>query len=537
MSVRDLLLAAEGLTYRLAEGRTLFSDLTVSLGRERLGLVGRNGTGKSTLARLLTGALEPTAGSVRRFGRVAYLPQLRDAETERPLADALGIADRLDALERLERGDGDADDLERVGPDWDLRERATDALERAGLGHLRLDRPGGISGGEATRAALAGLLIDRPDLLILDEPTNHLDRDARAALCAWMGDWTGGLLAISHDRALLGQVDGILELSSLGLRRYGGDYAFYRAARDAEADAAQHALNDAERATKSAEREAQRRREKREQAQARGRRDGATANQSKLLLDARKDRSDGTTSRQSGLSEKRVDAAKDRLAEARARVEVVQRPAFPLPSTGLPAGRRVLDLMDVAFNHPGATRPLFEGVTLSMTGPERVAVVGPNGAGKSTLLRVAAGLIAPGAGTVRRGVERVAWLDQNLGGLDPALSVLDNFKRHNPELGEQDCRAALARFLFRNDAALVPAGRLSGGERLRAALACTLNAVRPPELLVLDEPTNHLDLDAVEAVEQALAGYDGAMLLASHDEDFLEAVGVERRLTLRPTHQ
>jgi ATPase subunit of ABC transporter with duplicated ATPase domains len=161
-------------------------------------------------------------------------------------------------------------------------------------------------------------------------------------------------------------------------------------------------------------------------------------------------------------------------------------------------------------------------------------VVGPNGSGKTTLLRILAGALAPDAGTVRLGLARdeVAWVDQQAAGLRDGWSVLENCRAANPGRTEHECRVALARFLFRGDAALVPAGALSGGERLRAALACALDAARPPALLLLDEPTNHLDLAGIEAVEAALRGYDGAIVAVSHDRDFLDAIGVERTIRL-----
>jgi ATPase subunit of ABC transporter with duplicated ATPase domains len=160
-------------------------------------------------------------------------------------------------------------------------------------------------------------------------------------------------------------------------------------------------------------------------------------------------------------------------------------------------------------------------------------VSGPNGSGKSTLLGVVSGRLTPWSGQVRTPV-RFALLDQTVGLLDPALTIRDNFRRLNPQAGENAGRAALARFMFRADAALQTVSTLSGGQRLRAGLACVLGGADPPSLLILDEPTNHLDLDSVEAVEAALRAYDGALLVVSHDEAFLQAIGVTRRFYLPP---
>ena len=167
-----------------------------------------------------------------------------------------------------------------------------------------------------------------------------------------------------------------------------------------------------------------------------------------------------------------------------------------------------------------------------MRGPERIAVRGPNGAGKTTLLRTAIGVAPPDSGDVRRAEGRIIMLDQHVGILDPSLSVLDNFLALNPSLNQHAAYAACARFAFRNAAALKRAVDLSGGERLRAGLACTLAGAQPPWLLILDEPTNHLDLGSIETLESALKAFDGALLIVSHDAAFLDAISVTRTLDL-----
>jgi ATPase subunit of ABC transporter with duplicated ATPase domains len=182
---------------------------------------------------------------------------------------------------------------------------------------------------------------------------------------------------------------------------------------------------------------------------------------------------------------------------------------------------------------PDAGRPIIQNFSLTMTGPERVAISGPNGAGKTSLLRLLSGDLVPSAGRVER-IGRMAFLDQTIGLIDPKLSIRDNFRALNPEADDNTGRAALARFMFRADAALQIAGSLSGGEMLRAALACTIGGNHPPQRLVLDEPTNHLDVHAIAQVEAGLRDYDGALLVVSHDPDFLEAIGIERRIKLGP---
>jgi ATPase subunit of ABC transporter with duplicated ATPase domains len=200
-----------------------------------------------------------------------------------------------------------------------------------------------------------------------------------------------------------------------------------------------------------------------------------------------------------------------------------------LTPTGLPSGRTVLEAIGLSGGPDG--REIIRGLDFKMTGPERAAITGPNGSGKTTLLRLVTGALTPTAGTARI-TPKHAMLDQQVSLLDPKLSIRDNFRAINPAATENDCRAALARMMFRADAALQVVGSLSGGETLRAALAATIGSDTPPELLILDEPTNHLDIHAIAAVEAGLRSYDGALLVVSHDREFLEAIGVTREVVL-----
>jgi ATPase subunit of ABC transporter with duplicated ATPase domains len=392
-------------------------------------------------------------------------------------------------------------------------------------------RAASLSGGQITRAALAALLIAEPDLILLDEPTNNLDGAARAAVVALLESWTGAALVVSHDRTLLRRMDRILELSELGARLYGGNWDLYVERRAEDEAAALRRLDAAERNVAAVERGIQSTRERKARSDGAGRRARLKGGTPRIVLGAQARRAEETGARQDRLAERQREAAQRDLEEARARVERVRRLAFDLPPSGLPAGKHVLAFDDVDFAWPDAS-PVLLRLSFSLVGPERAALIGPNGAGKSTLIALATGDLRPARGRVLRGV-RAALRDQHAAILDDDETLLENFRRLNPGADANAAHAALARFLFRNTAALKPARALSGGERLRAALACVLMGPSPPQLLILDEPTNHLDLESIEAVEAALAGYDGALLLASHDEDFLQAVNVTRRIALK----
>jgi len=528
------LITLDSVTQLSPDGRVLFENLTLAFGRERTGLVGRNGVGKTTLVALILGEAQPAAGVVSVSGRVAALRQALAPPPGATLADLLGVAGEVARLARLEAGEGRSGDLEAA--DWDLPQRTFAALDEMGLAEMTLDRDAAsLSGGEATRAALAALLIAQPDFIVMDEPTNNLDADGRAAVAVMLERWRGGALVVSHDRALLRRMDRIVELTSLGAAVYGGGYDLY-ATRKAEAEAAaERDLAAAEQTLARTDRGIQRTRERQARRDAAGQRARAKGDAPKILLNAQRQRAEETGARQSRLAERlRIEAEQD-LAEAQARIERVRRLAFELPPSGLPEGRQVLSFEGVGFAWPNEGgpdgMPVLDGVTFRLVGPERVAVTGPNGAGKTTLIRLATGALAPTAGVVRRPVPAVL-LDQRAALLEDDETLLENFRRLNPAADDNAAHAALARFVFRNVTALKPASALSGGERLRAALACALMAAQPPQLIILDEPTNHLDLDSIAAIEAALSAYDGALLVVSHDSDFLAAIRTERELSL-----
>ncbi|MDP3689753.1 ABC-F family ATP-binding cassette domain-containing protein [Bradyrhizobium sp.] len=520
-------LTLDSISLATPDGRALCHGLTLALGSERIGVVGRNGCGKSTLLRVISGEIEPAGGSVQRSGSIGTLAQIADDSLT--VAEALGVADDLARLRRLESGTGSLDDAAEA--DWSLGTRLDAALAETGLPALPGDRRlATLSGGERTRVTLARLLIEAPDVLLLDEPTNNLDADGRQALAELLGRWRGGVLVASHDRALLQHVDRIVELTPVGVTIFGGAWPAFAAAQDAARNRAAAELSRATDALRNAERAAQEATEKKARRDKAGRAARAKGGTPKLFLDAAKQRAESSGAREGHLADRLIGDRAEVLEQARARVEILAPLSIELPKTSLPRGRDLVAFSDVVMVH-GARR-LFGPLSFEVRGPERIAVGGANGSGKTTLLRLISGEIEPTTGNVRRQTDRVAVLDQHAGLLDSSESILDNLRRLNPDLTDNEAYAALARFAFRNTAALRITATLSGGERLRAGLACVFARRQPPLLLMLDEPTNHLDLASIEVLETALTGFDGALIAVSHDRNFLQAIGVEREIRL-----
>nr|WP_253201319.1 ATP-binding cassette domain-containing protein [Sphingomonas quercus] len=504
------------------------SGLSLDFTQERAGLVGRNGVGKSTLLRLLAGTLAPDRGRVVRFGTVSTMRQLVRIEPTETIAGLMGIAPGLDLLRRAETGRASLDELAEA--DWTLAARAAEALAQVRLG-LPPETPLiALSGGQRTRAALAGAVFAAPDFLLLDEPTNDLDRDGRRAVAELLAGWRAGAIVVSHDRELLDTMDAIVELTSLGATRHGGNWSAYRARKETELATAEQHLALAERRAGEVKRRAQAAVERQQRRDAAGRRKGARGDMPRILIGARRDKAENSGGDNARLAERQGSAAERSLREARSRVERLEPLVVTIAPSGLSPAQRVLVADGLTYGHVHGSAMLRE-FSLTVTGPERIALRGPNGAGKSTLLALLAGRLKPWSGSARVLVP-FAWFDQGMSMLDPEASVAANFARLNPGMGGNACRAALARFGFRGDDADRLTGDLSGGQMLRAGLACVLGGTRAPQLLILDEPTNHLDLEGIAAVEAGLAGYDGALLVASHDEAFLHALRITRPLAI-----
>lgn len=517
-----------GISWTRPEGDQVFQGLDLSVGQERVGLVGRNGVGKTTLLKIVAGVLSPSAGTLSIEGKVVLVRQMLDADAHETVADLFDSRQTIELLARAETGRASLEELAEA--DWTVRERMHSALVRFGVSAEADTLLSHLSGGQRTRAALSAALFHEPDFLLLDEPTNNLDRVGRQAVIDLLKRWKGGAIIISHDRGLLEHMDAIVELTTLGAKRYGGNWSDYRAAKAIELNAAEQSLAHAQKTAEEIDRKAQVLAERQDRRNAAGNRKAEKGDMPKILLGRRKSNAEASRGKVAELAERQRADTLGAVASAKARVEVLQPFSVHLPPTNLPAGKAVLSFDRIVAGYD-PEHPVIRDLSFSIVGPQRVALSGPNGAGKTTLLKVITGEIVPIAGKVTVSVP-ATMLDQSVTLLDRSKSILDNFKRLNPGATENACRAALAGFRFRADAALQRVETLSGGQILRAGLACVLSGATPPSLLILDEPTNHLDIESIETIEAVLRAYDGALLIVSHDDAFLDNVGMDRRLDL-----
>ena len=500
-------------------GSTVFRSLSlVASPGQRLGLIGENGAGKSTLLRLLAGAEEPTEGLVTRPARTGLLRQELTFERgdtvtdllERGLSDLRAIerelvdaATALSAAATADRRYSDALASAERAEVWTIDSRRDELLAGLGLAGIGRERPlAELSGGQSTRFGLAALLLSRPTALLLDEPTNHLDDAACAFLRQHLLDWDGPVVFASHDRAFLDEVaTDLLDIdpSRGGSRRYGGNYSSYLV----------------EKAAERARWEAQFAAEERELAIL-----GHGVEVTARSIETGRVRSDndkmqnnfkaGTLQRQVA---RRVRSAKSRVDELES--NRVEEPTVKLVFAGIPPGFHLIDDGPVITLDRATVAQRLSPLSFALPHDGSLLVIGPNGAGKSTLLGLMAGFIHPSGGVVRRreGL-RIGMLEQEVRFADPARSPRELYES---VLGER--RAQLVPLknlgLLGERERDKPIGTLSLGQQRRLALALII--ARPPHVFLLDEPTNHLSLALATELEDALGGYPGAVVVASHD--------------------
>jgi ATPase subunit of ABC transporter with duplicated ATPase domains len=496
------IVVAHGVSLELASGRLLFSRLDFSLDASVTALVGPNGIGKTCLARILAGTLAPSEGVVRRSGPVKLFPQRAEPASIR-------VSEFLAAEY-----------------DWSLLgERLLQGIEREALCTT-------LSGGQWMRVRLARALND--DFLILDEPTNDLDRDAREAVAQFIRGRASGTLLISHDRECLRLCAEVLELSNRGIAKFGGEWKAYVEAKDSERARLSAALDLAKRNrdtthTERADQKAQQERRNRRGAQA-----SARGGVPKILLGGRKRRAQVTTGRIDSATLDRSEEAVRAAHESFAALKIDPVMYADLLSSEIPAHKLVAEAHDFNIRFEHWLYPT--DLNFAWRGNVRIALKGGNGSGKTTLLRALFGepFNAPNErrrGELRRGDLVTLYLDQRCGLLDDTASVFDNVRAVSTAT-DSEIRNGLARFLFARETVFQRVSELSGGERLRAAIARGFLSTRKPELLLLDEPTNNLDLANTEFLERIVRGFNGALVVISHDDAFLANCGVSESLTL-----
>ena len=526
------MVSLQGVAYTHPDRDVLFSDIHFTLNKhDKVALLGPNGAGKSTLLRLAAGDLLPSAGQVKSDSAVYYVPQHFGQFDGYSVAEALRVRDKLDALHEILDGRMTEANLALLDNDWTLAERCREALALWQLDEVDLDRPmHTLSGGQKTKVFLAGIYIHRPETVLLDEPSNHLDALTRDRLYTYIRSTAHTLWVVSHDRALLNLLHTVCELGPQGITVYGGNYDFYKAQKDAELGALEQSLKSKEKELRKAretEREAMERQQKLD---ARGKKKQEKAGLPTISMNTFRNRAEKSTAHMKGVHAEKTENLSMQLDQLRREQSDVGRIKIDIGHSSVHKGKVLAALRNV--NVRLGERWLWQQpLSVEIRSGERVAVKGDNGSGKTTLLKLLLGQLTPSRGTVEPVNGSVVYVDQDYSLVDDTLSVYDQAQRFNTgALHEHEIKTCLNRFLFPKAYWDKPCSTLSGGEKMRLLLCLLTLGGQAPDLVVLDEPTNNLDIANTEMLSTAISGYRGTLIVVSHDEYFLQQVGVERVL-------
>ncbi|MFT4245619.1 MAG: ATP-binding cassette domain-containing protein [Micrococcaceae bacterium] len=500
------------ISFSFSEDQQIFDKVTASFTTGKTGIVGRNGTGKSTLFRLILGELKPQEGTITKPENIGYLPQEITLSTESTVADLFNAQIKLQVLKNIEAGSMDTTDYDTLDDDWDIREQIIASLSANGLSSIKPERNlSSLSGGEIMLTALTGLQFQKFPVVLLDEPTNNLDIDIKKLLYAQIKNWKGTLLVISHDIELLELMDETAEVYNHDLVIYGGPYSLYQEVLATEQAKAIQSAKTAESKVKLEKRQQQ----ETEKKLATRKRVGAKAFSEKrvpkMIMNSRKRKAQVSAGKLRNQAYNRLASANSEFESKTEKIRKVADIKIDLPNPGTPQGKVLAKLHS----------PLE---TIVIQGKTRVVLTGKNGVGKTQLIHTLFSDANNKETHAERFTDRIGYLPQRLDNLNEENSIRKNIQEVAPNAFNNEIRAQLARFLFRADQVNKKVKALSGGERFRVSLAKLLLANPANQLLILDEPSNNLDLDSVNELVSALENYQGAILIISHDLNLISKI-------------
>lgn len=500
---------------------------------EKVALTGNNGVGKSVLLKIIAGLLPASDGSLKSEAVPYYIPQVFGQYNHLTVGQALGISDRLNALQAILNGEVTENNLNLLGDDWTIEERCRKALGYWGLENLEPDRlMATLSGGQKTRIFLAGVALHQPELLLLDEPSNHLDLAGRQLLYDFIQSASGTMIIVSHDRKLLNLLSPVYELSRQGIRAYGGNYDFYAEQKETEQHAWEKDLNNREKALRKAREQERATLERQQKLDARGKKKQEKAGLPTISMNTFKNNAENSTARLKTAHSEKTEGMAREIRELRAGMPASDQMTFGFDHAALHQGKVLFSAR--GLNHTYEQEPLWQqGLDMQIRSGERIALQGKNGSGKTTLIRIILDKLEPQSGSVYRAVCRSVYMDQDYSLIDNRLRVYDQAQQYNDAaLQEHEVKIRLNRFLFTKEDWDKPCAALSGGEKMRLMLCCLTMPDRPPDLILLDEPTNNLDLKNIGILTTAVNAYRGTLLVVAHDATFLEEINIGRTIRL-----
>ena len=520
------------LSYRYPNRQSLFGHISFSVPcGGKVSVIGNNGTGKSTLLKLLAGELGSVSGAVRSLSKPYYIPQLQGSAVQ-DVSGALGVADKINALNAICDGSSEQGHYDILADDWDIESRCRAALDFWDLPHIRLRSfTEELSGGERTKVFLAGLMVHEPDIILLDEPTNHLDLQGRRKLYDYLDNVKATVVVVSHDVALLNMMDATYELSPAGLRSYGGNYDFYRELKALEDNALSQKIGAEESALRRARRKASEVKERQERRIEHAAK--TTSGIPRIVLNSLRSKGENSSAALAGKHSAIISESRRRINSLRLQRRPDAGLKIDFDNAGLHNGKLLVSASDANFGYAGGDLLWRTPLNVEIRSGERIHITGGNGSGKTTLLRLLTGGLSPARGEVRKADFSFVYLDQQYDPVDRDMTLLELTREHNR------CNLLDHEIKLRLDRALFPVGtwdkncrELSGGERMRLYLCCLMISNHVPDMFVLDEPTNNLDLSSLSILADTVKNYSGTLLVVSHDRNFINEIRITRCIEL-----
>ncbi len=529
-------LQVQGLSYIHPNRDILFQNINFSLSSgDKCAIVGNNGVGKSTLLKIIAGKIPLAAGKIVCDDTPYLIPQHVGQFNDMTVAETLGLAQKLRSLSVILNGQGTEEDFVILNDEWDIQERLSEAFTRWHIDHITPDMVMGVlSGGEKTKVFLAGVDIFHPAIVLMDEPTNHLDTMGRAFLYESVSRTNRTTIIVSHDRTLLNMVPAIYEMSTLGVKFYPMNYDAYKKTVDAETAAKVARLQNQQKELAKAEKSAQKTMERQQKHASRGEKQSTRQCVARIAMGNLRDRSESSTSRLNKVQQEKLQAMNQQVHEIRASISEHMAMKINIGSSALHCSKRLVEAINVTFKY--ANRNIMwqqSPLNLSIYSGERIRLQGNNGCGKSTLLKLITGALQPTDGEVLRCDSlNILYLDQEYSCLDDELTVYGQLENCNDKKPEHELKMLLNHFLFTDSAWDKKCGSLSGGERMKLVLCCLLVGENAPDIIIADEPTNNIDISSMDILADTLKNYKGTLLIVSHDEQFIQDVGIGRTINI-----
>ena len=540
-------ISIQQISYIHPDKEVLFSDLNFAISKgQKLGLVGNNGCGKSTLLQIIAGQLSPSSGVIVRPDDLYYIPQHFGQYDSLTIAQALQIERKQQALHAILAGDVSNENFTILNDDWNIEERSIAALDLWGLGQFTLSYPMNLlSGGEKTRVFLAGMDIHHPSVILMDEPTNHLDSSGRQRLYDWVEKYRSTLLVVSHDRTLLNLLPEICELKKHQINYYGGNYEFYKE-QTLMQEALQQRIEEKEKALGIARKVARETAERRDKQNVRGEKSNIRKGVPRIVLNALQGKSEKSTSKLTGVHQEKAEKLTNERNQLRGSLSPTAALKTDFNSSSLHTGKILVTAKEINFSYHSnsinndiqensiSKQQLWQApVSFQLKSGDRLRIEGANGSGKTTLLKLITGQLQPQEGTLTRTDFSYVYLNQEYSIIDDRNSILEQAYAFNSRnLPEHEIKIILNRYLFPASEWDKSCRKLSGGEKMRLAFCCLMISNNTPDMFILDEPTNNLDIQSIEIITATIKNYAGTVIAISHDNYFIQEIGVEQCILL-----